>query len=238
MQKDKITEYIFEQLPYCETESGNFNNWKFQKIRPYIKGDILEIGSGIGTFSKRLLEHFSNNEVVLSDSDEKFIEYLRKKFTGKNCKIEKFDLNSLPDTKSLGYDRFDTIICIDVIEHVKNDQFALNQMFRLLRKGGYLLIITPCNPSLYNKHDEMSGHYRRYTKEELKKKVKKANFSIEKIKYFNYIGMYGWKLSGKDPSRISKLFNLYDKLIPIIKVIDIFMSKINGQSLIAILQKT
>jgi len=84
----------------------------------------------------------------------------------------------------------------EVEEHIKNDELALGFLYKMLRKGGKLILLVLCHKFLYNVIDESIGHWRRYTKSELISKIMKTKFRIEKIFYFNVLGMIGWYLNG------------------------------------------
>lgn len=82
---------------------------------------------------------------------------------------------------------FDTTLALDVIEHIKDDQKVINEMFRVLKPGGEAIITVPALPFIWSKHDSGQGHKRRYTRRRLVSLAKKAGFQIKFISYFNFI---------------------------------------------------
>ena len=222
-------------------KGNNFYNWIFEEIKPYLRGNILEIGSGVGNFSKILLENFPDNQLILSDFDKYFLSILSKKYS-KNDKIiiEYLDLNNIEIFKNNNY-KIDTCIAINILEHIDNDIKALENIYNILEPDGKLILLIPAHKFLYNIIDKDIGHYRRYTKKEIIKKISLTSFNILNIYYFNFIAMFGWFLNGKffKKSIINEnALGFYNKLIPLLKIIDkyIVFKKI-GMSLILILNK-
>src|SRR6266513_1839882 len=101
-----------------------------------------------------------------------------------NISICKLDLNCKADYEKIGYEKFDSIIAINVLEHVEDDIFALQQLYKMLKSEGILIILVPCHKFLYNVIDTNVGHFRRYTKKDLELKIRKTRFSIERMFYF------------------------------------------------------
>jgi len=218
-------------------ENQNFTDWMYEEIKPFISGDILEVGSGIGTYSKKLLKDFKKQNIILSDIDNQFIVLLKKKYSKKNIKIIKLDLEKNNNVR----EKVDTIIALNVLEHIKNDTAALQNIYDCLKPKGRAIILVPAHKNLYNCIDKAVGHYRRYTKKELIQKIKKTKLKIKYIQYFNFISIFGWYLNGTifKKSIIDKnAIKIFNWGIPLFKFIDknILLNKI-GISIILILEK-
>jgi 2-polyprenyl-3-methyl-5-hydroxy-6-metoxy-1,4-benzoquinol methylase len=158
------------------SQNNPFNNWMYDEILPGLKGDILEVGSGIGTFSEKIIRDFPLSHITLTDISLAYVKRLEKRFSksnnnndddDNNISICKLDLNCKEDYDKIGYERFDSIIAINVLEHVENDIYALQQLHKLLKNGGMLIILVPCHKFLYNIIDKKIGHLRRYSKKDL-----------------------------------------------------------------------
>ena len=219
----------------------NFIEWLYSKYESHVKGDILEISSGIGTYSKKIIFDNPNVNITLTEYDENDVKKLKKEFETNRIKCKKIDMNIKEDYESLGYNKFDTIICSNVLEHIEKDQFALEQCFSLLKKKGKLILIVPQNPNLFSEQDKELGHFRRYTKNEILLKSQNAGFKLVNIENFNAIGVLGWKLNkkSKQTKNNPKMINVFNNIIPLVKKIDDSVtSKIFGLSLIAVLEKT
>ena len=235
-----MSEYVGQERLENISNSQNFSNWKYQEIFPGLKGNILEIGSGLGTFSKLIIKDFPESEITLSEISTTYLKNLKGEFQGKNVDVCKLDLNNKDDFEKIGYKKFDSIFGLNVLEHVKNDEFALGQLHQMLKKDGRLIILVPCYKFLYNILDESIDHWRRYTKKELKSKLINANFKVEKIFSFNTLGILGWYVNGnicKNPHVNPNATKIFDKLIPIEKHLEKLFGKRIGLSIISYSKK-
>lgn len=157
-----------------------YNNWLFEQIKKYLKGDILEVGAGIGNFTSRLKEY---GDVVTIDYDPRY----------KNASYGDIEKGKY----FFGNKKFDTIVCMNVLEHIKDDRRALDNMRRLLRKKGRLVLLVPAHSWAYGEMDEALGHFRRYSKKEITKKILDSKFSILNSRYLNWSGLIGWFVNGR-----------------------------------------
>lgn len=235
-----MSEYKGHKNLEIASEARNFNHWMYGEIYHSLKGSILEIGSGLGTFSEKIISDFPNSFVTLTDISPTYLNMLREKFHQKNVSINKLDLNLREDYEKNGYEKFDSIVALNVLEHVENDEFALEQLYKMLRKDGNLVILVPCHKFLFNMIDSSIGHYRRYTKKELEYKVRKARFEIIRMFYFNMVGIIGWYVNGNlcKKSQVNQsAFKIYDKIVPIMRLAEKITCKKIGISLICYLHK-
>ena len=229
------------QLIYSK-KADNFYLWIFEEIKPSLQGNILELGSGIGNFSKILLENYEKDKkIILTDIEDNYLSNLRSNYgKGKNVSVEYFDLNDIEIFLRKNYE-IKTCILINVLEHIEDDNKALLNINRILNDEGRLIILVPALKNLYNLIDLENGHYRRYSKRELKDKAKNAGFKILKLYYFNFFGILGWIFNGKILKKgiiNENALGIFNRLIPFFKFFDkhIIHRKI-GVSLIAILEK-
>lgn len=217
--------------------ANNFTEWLFEKYSNYLRGNILEISSGIGTYSKKIIKKTGEN-IELTEFNDLQVEFLKRSING--VIVNKLDLNNKQDFIKIGQNKFDVIICSNVLEHVKDDNLALHEIYKLLKKSGILVLIVPNDPKLFSEQDKILGHYRRYTKKEVIKKSEKNRFQIVKISNFNFLGRLGWKITANSNSKNHNvnLLKIFNSLIPLIKKVDdSIFSRINGLSIIAILKK-
>jgi 2-polyprenyl-3-methyl-5-hydroxy-6-metoxy-1,4-benzoquinol methylase len=219
-----------------------FNKWLFNSVAPFCSGNILEIGSGIGNLSKFLIEKFE--KVALSDMRNEYCEILNEKFaTHQNFKIAyQIDL-SLTDFENINsslLNKFDTVIALNVIEHIGNDLLAIENCKKMLKDQGRLIILVPAYQSLFNSLDSMLYHYKRYTKKSLSLLLKNAGLNIVHSQYFNFAGILGWWYSGtvlKKKIITGHQLSLFNKLIPIFRFIDKLILYKWGLSVIVISEK-
>jgi SAM-dependent methyltransferase len=220
----------------------NFTSWLFFELKPYFQGkNILEIGSGTGVYSEKIINNFPDSKIFLSDIDSELSAIIREKFKAKeNVSFIKINIADKEDFFPL-QECLDTVVAINVLEHVKDDENAFKHVYSSLKKGGRFIVLVPAHKALYNIIDRSIGHYRRYTKEELAAKAAAAGFKVSKIFYFNFFSIFGWYLNGnilKKNSLDSGFLKIFDFLVPIFGVLEknIFRGKI-GISLIIILEK-
>lgn len=183
-----------------------YNQWTVKKFEKYLYGDILEVGCGIGNFSKDLRKYGS---IFAIDINPEYIKKA-KRFLGK-----KTGLGDIEKGKYFfGGQKFDCIICINVLEHIRDDQAALKNMYKLLNKRGYLILLVPAFDFLYGEIDKSIGHFRRYNREDLQKILNETGFEIIKERVINFLGGLGWWVSAKILSnnkvdeRKIKIFNM------------------------------
>lgn len=223
------------------SDSHRFNDWMYEEISSSLYGDILEIGSGIGTFSEKLTRDFPNSNLTFTDISSMYVELLKKKFSSNgSVVVYRLDLNERIDYERIGYKKFDSILAVNVLEHVENDEFALAQLYDMLKEKGTLIVLVPCHKFLYNIIDKNISHYRRYTRKELEYKVRKTGFVIDKTFYFNTVGMIGWYLNGnlfKKPKVSRTGVKILDTVVPVLKYTERIFGKRIGLSIICTVKK-
>jgi SAM-dependent methyltransferase len=241
MSKDK--EYSGHTNLELVSQNHRFNNWMYKEISAGLKGDVLEIGSGIGTYSKKIIRDKPRvSHIMLTDISSSYIEALANKFSSKNnnVSVSKLDLDRKEDYEKIGYKKFDSILALNVLEHVENDEFALQQLYEMLKDEGTVVILVPCHKFLYNVIDKNVGHFRRYTKKELEYKVSKTQFTIQRIFYFNMLGIVGWYLNGsvaKNSQINSTASRIFDSLVPVSQYVERLIGGRLGLSIICYLKK-
>ena len=120
------------------SKSNNFNKWMYEEIFPGLKGDILEVGSGQGLFSKWIIRDFPKSKITLSEISPSYLKKLKSEFDLNNVSICTLDLNKKKDFEEIGYEKFDSIFALNVLEHIENDEFAFKQLFKMLKPNGNL----------------------------------------------------------------------------------------------------
>lgn len=222
--------------------ADKFNQWMYKTVKPFCKGNILEIGSGIGNISTFFIK--DGHTIFLSDLRESYCAKLESKFKGhttfKGTAVIDLTDSDFDNKYEKHLEKYDTVFALNVLEHIYNDAIALKNCYKLLTKKGNAIILVPSYQTLFNQFDTELGHYRRYTKSTLSKVFLKSNFQIIHKQYFNFIGILGWFVSGRIlmkktiPKRQMKLYNT---LVPIIKIIDKLILNSMGLSTIIIGRK-
>ncbi len=209
-----------------------FQKYIFFKIKKYFKDDILEVGAGLGSFSKEYINLFKN--IHLSDLDYGNYIKLKEKFSHKNIKISQEKIN---ETNKL----YNTIVYLNVLEHIKEDVSEINEACAKLKLGGNLIILVPAHQSLYSEFDKAIGHCKRYNKKFFKK-VNNKNLKIKKLIYLDtagYLLYYLNKIFFKEevyPS-LSKIL-IWDKIfIPLTIILDLIFFYKFGKNILCVYEK-
>jgi SAM-dependent methyltransferase len=228
-----------EETLIAFSKATAFNVWLSDQVLPWTKGHILEVGSGIGNISEIIIQ--KNLTVTLSDLNPQYCSLLKNKFEkSKTCKgIISLDIaeSAFKEKYAPLLNKFDTIIALNVIEHIKNDSQAFENCKNLLTPGGRIIILVPAFNFLYNSFDRELGHYRRYTGKKLSDKIQSAGFNVIHRQYFNMPAIFGWFFSGsifKLKLIPEKQLNFYNYLVPVFKKIDTLFHKKIGISLIMV----
>jgi len=200
-----------------------FNAWMADTVRPFLGKHVLELGSGIGNMTRHLSR--GRKTYTASDIDEEHMARLRVRFLGRpNLKIRKCDLCDPVDFEDLR-GNFDSVVCLNVVEHVEDDLGALRNIFSVLQPGGCAVILVPQDQKAYGTLDQVLGHYRRYSEAQLRARMEEAGFQVERILHFNRATRPGWRFNGQILKRTSfSRFQLrvFDSLVPLWRRVDRF----------------
>ena len=187
----------------------NYQRWLIKELGESIGGRTIEIGAGIGqmTAALRALSGISHLQSV--EPEAVFCERFRLALPG-----HPLIQGTIKDVSS---DDWHSIVSINVLEHIEDDQDELTAYQRKLRSNkGVLALFVPARPELYAPIDRDFGHYRRYDKRDLRSKLRLAGFTIEKMRYFDFVGYFAWHLNfcllkrrNFDPRSV----RLFDRLI-------------------------
>jgi hypothetical protein len=202
-------------------------------VKKYLKNDLLEVGAGIGSFTKNYKNDFT--QITLTELDKHNIKKLKKRYKNTKIKIEsKF-------TSKINR-KFNSILYMNVLEHIKNDKREINTSLSKLNKKGYLIILVPAHNELYTKFDKEIGHFRRY-KINFFQKLKLKNSKIVKLQYLDCLGYFLYymnKMFYKNeiyPSE-SKIF-IWDKFFtPLTFLFDKFLNYKFGKNVLCVIKKS
>ncbi len=215
----------------------NYHRWVLSVFKSFLGKKIAEVGAGSGNISSMLLLEKPHELVVVEPSDEMYPK-LKNVFLQNSSVVCVQGLFS--DVYKKYNNHFDSIVYVNVLEHIENDVLELSYIHHSLIQGGCVCIFVPALPYLYSEFDASIGHYRRYTKHGLKSILEESGFEIIKISYFDMIGIIPWfivfklfrkKLSAKNTS-------VYDTfVVPFSKKLESILPVPIGKNLIVIARK-
>jgi SAM-dependent methyltransferase len=202
---------IFLQTP-------QLNRWIFDRLRHWCGRRVMEVGAGIGSITELL----SDRElVVATETEEAFLERLRARFAGRpSVVVQGLDLEDI-DVDSLRAHQLDTVVCVNVLEHVRDDRGAVERLREVMQPGGRLLLYLPALPWLYGSLDRGLQHHRRYARRPLEELLQGAGWRILHLSWMNVLGIPGWfvnsRILGRKMLPIRQVA-LYDKLTPLLRL--------------------
>jgi SAM-dependent methyltransferase len=210
-----------------------YNKWILQMSRKYLGKNVLEVGAGIGNFTGLLSK---DHKVTAVEINSDYLKYLNKNFKNVSSGFGDIEKGRLFFNKK----QFDSIICFNVLEHIKDDLKALMNMYKLLVPGGHLIVIVPAHKLLFSDFDKNLGHFRRYNIAETQLKMKDAGFNIISIRYLNWVSAIGWfiflKLT-KNPVMPGREVKIFGLIGPFLLSIEKFITFPFGLSVYCVAQK-
>jgi len=217
----------------CELK--NYHLWVFSRIKPFLQAPILEIGPGWGQLSAFLIRE--KYEYYAIDNDFNVIKRLKSVFAKHNHRFINDDIFSPSFINNLSI-KPNTIIMLNVLEHIETDAHFLTKLHNLFPNSS-IVIQVPAMPFIYGNMDKQAGHFRRYSMHSIRKVVETANYRISDIFYFNAIGAITWFISTKiirlnlKGQKTEYFIRFNDKfIIPISQKIDFLLNRLFGQSII------
>jgi cyclopropane fatty-acyl-phospholipid synthase-like methyltransferase len=226
---------LYPKLATERFDNANFHiKYCLQHIKKYMKGNILEVGAGCGSFTRNYINQ-KIHSITLTELDDKNILDLKKSFAS-NSRV-RITKNSIYNIKQ----KFDTIIYLHVLEHIKNDKEEIEEASKKLNQNGTLIIMVPAHQKIYSNLDKAVGHFRRYEKEFFKRDFNQLKiFNIKFLDSMGYFLYYLNKLFFKKevyPSKI-KIF-IWDKLFTPISIVADFIFRYKfGKCILAIYKKS
>jgi SAM-dependent methyltransferase len=215
----------------------NYFEWQARLVEPYVGHRVLEIGCGLGNFTRHLLDR---ELVVGLDVEPACIRSWRAAFADRpnltGLEMDGSDASFL----GLKQHRPDTVVCLNVLEHIEDDEGALRNMYAVLPSGGRALLIVPAFTGLYGPIDRNLGHYRRYSRQGLRGLAESIGFRV-RLRYLNTVGLLGWWMNAKifrKTEQSDAQIQFFDAVIvPLMSRLENAVPPPFGQSLFAVLEK-
>lgn len=234
-QISKTPEYFGKDLE-AMSFAINYHKWILSEFFPYLGNSVAEVGAGTGSFSELLLE--TRIKSLKAFEPSKNMYPLLEKKLGQYERAEA--VNGFFGSTEVE-EQFDTVMYINVLEHIEDDYSELVNAYNALNPNGHLLVFVPALPWLYSNLDKQVGHFRRYIKKDLVLLAQKAKFTIVKAKYFDIAGIIPWYINFVllKNSISSGSVSLYDKLvIPPMRFLEGFIPPLIGKNIILVAKKT
>jgi SAM-dependent methyltransferase len=195
-------------LDVASESAPNYLSWVTDLCRVRLGHRVLEVGAGLGAITARYEE---GREVVANDVSPSCVRALHERFADRpNVHVEDRDLRVL-DMEA----RFDSVLMVNVLEHIADDAGALRGLSRLLVPGGDVVVYVPALNGLYGDLDEKIGHYRRYSVWRLRKVFQEADLEPVELRWVNFLAIPAWAAFSRgdvdDRRRSGKLLSLWDR---------------------------
>ena len=227
-----------ETMSPAMRSAHNYYAWIAQRFQPWLGKRVLDIGGGHGPH----LDHVvAPGRFVMSvDLSPECVAEMRQRFEGFDFEARVGDISDLAFTAELAACDFDTVLCVNVLEHVRDDSGALRGMASILRSSkGRLFLLVPAHPALYGTPDRLAGHYRRYSRRTLVRAVTDAGFEVRRSSYFNGFGAIPYLLNARvlRPRTLSGSVDaqivIFDRyIVPVLQRLERVIPMPFGQSLI------
>ncbi len=214
-----------------------YHRWILSRFKPYIGRRIAEIGAGSGNFTALLAQERVDELLAVEPSEEMFplLTKVAEDFQNVQCKKAFFG-----DIYTDYQNHFDSMVYVNVFEHIEQDSVELSYVHASLKSGGYLCVFVPALPMLFSEYDASVGHFRRYKKKQLRTLVEKAGFEIVDVRYFDILGIAPWYLFftlGKRKLSAGSA-KLYDTVaVPVMRRVEGVVKPPIGKNLLLIAKK-
>lgn len=218
-------------------EARNYRAALFKEFGGHLKGNVLEVGAGVGQMTEHLVSLPGVQRALAVEPDPAYCKRHRADFPSHEV-LEGTAADVPPG------DAWDAILSINVLEHIREDEAELQRYARMLReRRGVLCLFVPARPEIYAPIDKDFGHFRRYTRTELRRKLTANGFEMLRLNYFNCVGYFAWWLNFcllKKRTFEQAKVRLFDRAIfPTVHALESgFIRPPFGQSLIAIARST
>jgi SAM-dependent methyltransferase len=212
--------------------------WQFEQFEPYLGRRVADVGCGLGNFTPFLLDR----ELYLGvEPDQELLgEFMKRYGNHSRVRTASVDATSSEFREALAAHRVDSILCVNVLEHIENDALALKTMTDALPESGILCILVPALPVLYGSLDIVAEHHRRYSRKMLQDAFQRLPLDLYMLKYFNLIAAPGWFIKGrilKQTKHTNDNYHLMNAMLPWARRLEMWFSPPLGLSLVSALGK-
>jgi SAM-dependent methyltransferase len=214
----------------------NYHKWILSEFSPYLGSSVAEVGAGVGCFSTLVLETNISSLVAFEPSQNMYPLLQETLSKDKRAKAINDSFGSANTGK-----RFDSILYVNVLEHIEDDASEFANARGALNPEGHLLIFVPALPWLYGELDRQVGHFRRYMKKNLIELTRRSGFSVVKARYFDVAGLIPWYINFVLLNNLicGSSVSLYDWLVvPAMRVMEGLVPPPVGKNVLLVARKT
>ena len=222
----------------------NYFTWIHEAIAPHVKGRVLEVGSGFGIFSDVLA---AKHPLLATDQDERALEVLSRRFASNaGVRVARLDILDEASVRALAAkETVETVVSLNVLEHLEDDVLALEHMARLVGPGGRVIAFVPALESLYGSLDRLAGHFRRYDRPLLERRLRAAGLRPLAFRFFNMVGALGWYVNAcvvpqtrLDAASVNGQARIYDRyVVRFASALERWIDPPFGQSMVAVSER-
>lgn len=214
-------------------------DWQLALAKPWLGKRVLEIGCGMGNFTRTILDRelvvgLDVEAACVARHQENHREY-------KNVVSLEVDASNPSSIESLRPYKLDSVVSLNVFEHIEDDAQTLRNLWQILPVGGRVVLIIPAFKALYGPIDHLLGHYRRYTKQSVRELAETTGFEPIQLYYMNFVGFFGWwanakifKRTEQSDAQIATFDNL---IVPWLRPLETAIHPPVGQSVFTVLEK-
>jgi SAM-dependent methyltransferase len=226
-------------------EARNYHRWILDVFEPYLGQHLVEVGAGLGSFSELILARHACRTLTVVEPSKSMYDSLAARVRQLNTPATRVQAmhGTFPAFAAQARTEVtpDSIIYVNVLEHIEDDEVELASLSQCLNPGGRAFLFVPALSWLYGKFDERVGHFRRYARSELQEKLQRASFRIIHLSYFDLPGVLPWWIKYrllKSDTMEPEAVRFYDRfLVPAIRLIEMRIHPPVGKNIIAIAEK-
>jgi len=220
----------------------NYHRWILSWFRPFLGKRIVEVGAGKGSFSKLILEQPLESLCLVEPSEKMYQVLCAQIASAATAKIITYNALFGEVAREIkSKQQPDSIIYVNVLEHVANDEAELGILCQCLEPGGRIFILVPALQWLYGEFDRQLGHYRRYARRELCDKCERAGFKVLRSGYVDLIGIVPWWTKYrllKSTSMQPRAVSFYDRLvIPLSRRLESLLTPPIGKNIVLVAER-
>ena len=229
-----------ETMTQALMHASRYHAWMFSQIEDFVGERVLEVGAGSGNLTQLLP---STANVTVLDESRAALDIAVSRFSGRALDTIIADIADPKASAGLASREFDTIVCSNVLEHIKDERLAVANMHAIVKSTyGHVLLIVPAHKRLFGSLDHAAGHFRRYARSELTALLRTSGFEIRKARYVNALGAIAWYVNGSllrtsdlNAQSVNVQARLFDRIaVPVLRRLESTLKLPFGQSLVVV----